>query len=167
MKNRKMTVFAIDPGPEQSAWVLWDGQFILGKAIEDNESLLSKIHNLMIPVVPNILVLEEIRNTYGMPAGISLCKTIFWTGRFYEAWKSTVPNSLIVLIPRMDIKMHICKSPKAKDSNIRQALIDRFGNPGRKNNPGILYGVKKDMWQALALAVYVYDKWPLVGSNNV
>ena len=157
----KITIFAIDPGSEESAWVLWDGKFILGKSIEDNESLLSKIHNLMIPVVPNILAIEEVRNTYGMPAGISLCKTIFWTGRFYEAWKSTIPNSQIILIPRIDVKMHLCKTARARDANVRQVLIDRFGKPGRKNNPGILYGVKKDMWQALALAVYVYDRWLL------
>jgi len=155
----EMTILAIDPGPEQSAWVLWNGRFILSKAIEDNESLISKIHNLMVPVAPNILALEEVRNTYGMPAGISICRTIFWTGRFYEAWQTAVPNSQIILVPRIDVKMHLCKTARARDANVRQVLIDRFGKPGRKNNPGILYGVKKDMWQALALAVYIYDQW--------
>lgn len=167
MGKHKITILAIDPGPEESAWVLWNGQFILGKAIENNEFLISKIRNLVMPSAPHILALEEVRNTYGMPAGISICKTIFWTGRFYEAWQTSIPNSQIVLVPRIDVKMYLCKTAKARDSNVRQALIDRFGKPGNKNNPGILYGVKKDMWQALALAVYVYDKWPLIGSDNV
>jgi hypothetical protein len=46
---------------------------------------------------------------------------------------------------------------RAKDSNIRQALIDRFGEPGTKKVPGLLYGIKKDEWSALALGVFWHD----------
>ncbi|HET6477318.1 MAG TPA: hypothetical protein VFH93_14740 [Thermoleophilia bacterium] len=43
-----------------------------------------------------------------------------------------------------------------KDANIRQALLDRFGGPaavGRKAAPGPLYGIARDVWSALAIAV--------------
>jgi len=61
------------------------------------------------------------------------------------------------MIYRRDIKMHFCHTMKGKDANIRQVLIDRLGPPGRKKTPGITYGIKKDLWQALAGAVYLYD----------
>jgi hypothetical protein len=61
------------------------------------------------------------------------------------------------------VKMHLCGNTRAKDGNIRQALLDRFG-PGKaiacgtKKQPGPLYGVSKDVWQALALAVTWSDQ---------
>jgi hypothetical protein len=60
--------------------------------------------------------------------------------------------------------LHHCHSAKAKDSNIRQALADRFapGEPnygkGTKANQGWFYGFSADVWQAYALAVYAADQ---------
>jgi len=59
-------------------------------------------------------------------------------------------------ISRRAVKLHLCGSARAKDANIRQALIDRYGGSaaiGRKAAPGPLYGVSKDVWSALAIAV--------------
>ena len=52
----------------------------------------------------------------------------------------------------------LCNSMKAKDSNIRQALIDRFGEVGVKKAPGWFYGFKKDVWAAYAVGVTYLDK---------
>ena len=58
----------------------------------------------------------------------------------------------------LDHKVHHCHSARAKDSNIRQALLDRFGGKdiavGTKADQGPLYGIKKDVWSALAIGVY-------------
>ena len=59
---------------------------------------------------------------------------------------------------RRDVKLHVCQSPRAKDANVRQALLDRFGPPGTKKAPGTTYGITKDTWQALAVAVTWDDK---------
>ena len=59
-------------------------------------------------------------------------------------------------IGRKAVKIHLCGSMRAKDPNIRQALIDRYGGSsaiGRKATPGPLYGVAGDVWAALAVAV--------------
>jgi hypothetical protein len=47
---------------------------------------------------------------------------------------------------------------KAKDSNIRQSLIDRFGVVGVKNNQGWFYGFKSDIWSAYAVGCTYLDR---------
>ena len=67
-------------------------------------------------------------------------------------------------MPRLEVKNHICHNGSAKDSNIIQALVDRFayGEPNRgkgvKASPGFFYGFKSDIWQAMALAVTFIDQ---------
>lgn len=60
-----------------------------------------------------------------MAVGETVFETCVWVGRFIEA----VSNYDIeyTKIYRKDEKMNLCQSMRAKDSNIRQALIDRFG----------------------------------------
>ena len=60
------------------------------------------------------------------------------------------------MLPRRAVKLALCGDSRAKDANIRQALIDRFGGSaavGRKAAPGPLYGITRDVWSALAIAV--------------
>ena len=145
-----MIVFAIDPGPEQSAYLKWDGSLIRYKGIAPNEALLRDLHLISA----DVLVIEQIKS-YGMPVSDSVFDTVYWTGRFAQVWQPKTADC--ALIPRLTVKMHICHDSRAKDSNIRQALISRFGPPGTKKNPGLTYGLKADMWAAFALAVYYYD----------
>lgn len=149
---KEKEIIAIDPGPTQSAYILYDGKKICDKGIEDNETMLEYLHNYnKYPQYAPYLIIEKIAS-YGMPVGESIFETVFWTGRFAEAYGGEAER-----IPRKDIKMHLCNATRAKDSNIRQALIDRFGKPGTKKNPGLTYGLKKDMWAAFALAVTYWD----------
>jgi hypothetical protein len=59
---------------------------------------------------------------------------------------------VVRLIPRRDVKLTLCGSARAKDTNIRQALIDALGEVGTKKNPGPLYGVSGHYWAALGVA---------------
>ncbi len=145
-----MLILAIDPGPVNSALVEWNGQAIGHHRIADNVEILNS--ELGFPVNrADILVIEQIKS-YGMAVSDSIFDTVFWTGRFVEKWQGNW-----VRVPRRDVKMHLCGTMRAKDSNIRQALVDRFGEPGVKKKPGLTYGISKDLWQALALAVAYYD----------
>ena len=159
-----MTILAIDPGNEQSAFVIYDPDTgaIHGKGIHANGSLRKEILTHFVKSStsePRHLAIEMVA-CYGMAVGVTIFDTAFWVGRFVEAWESTGEDHTIIY--RKDVKMHLCNSMRAKDSNIRQALIDRFGPGkdkaiGKKATPGPLYGFKKDLWAALAVAVTFAD----------
>ena len=150
-----MRILAIDPGPVKSAWVIWDGRSILDKEISPNTQLLKICRER--PKKADCLVIEQVRS-YGMTVGATVFDTVFWSGRFCEAWGGTSWFQ----VPRMEIKMHLCKNSRAKDANIRQAIIDRWGGKesaiGKTKCRGPFYGVKADEWSALALAITWYDQ---------
>lgn len=156
-----MKVLAIDPGNIESGICLVDADDYrpLRKAKLLNEEVLCS----MGPIPPDTKVAIEMIGHYGtgMPAGKEVFDTCVWIGRFMEHLLSKGVVSDLVM--RRDVKLHICGTSKAKDSNIRQALVDRFapGEPnygkGTKKKPGWFYGFSEDMWQAYALAVAYLD----------
>ncbi len=154
-----MRILAIDPGNVESAFVIYDprdgsiGRF--GKL--QNEQLLSQLSGVVLSQLSgvvgfDVLVVERVA-CMGMAVGESIFETVFWSGRFVEKFGGRWDR-----VKRHEVKMHLCGSMRAKDGNIRQALIDRFGAPGTKKNPGKLYGVSGDVWAALAVAVTYADK---------
>ncbi len=144
------SILAIDPGSKQSAVVMYNNETIVTSCISDNPAVFCNIENAVCDVV----VIEMVA-CYGMPVGREIFDTVRYIGRFEQHAK--MHGKRVDLVYRKDIKMHFCNSARAKDSNIRQALIDRFGEPGTKKAPGKTYGLKADMWAALAVAVYYSD----------
>lgn len=147
-------MLAIDPGPQQSAWVQYMAGAPMKAGISDNDELLRDLYRVWEPLCEPVVI--EMIASYGMPVGRDVFETCLWIGRFMEAADGAD------LVYRKDVKMHLCQSPRAKDANIRQALIDRFGPGkeaaiGKKASPGPLYGFKADMWAALAVAVTYAD----------
>lgn len=149
MKNNY--ILAIDSGNEESGYCLMDA--ITYKPIEfgkiSNEQMLMKVIELNY----DKLILEMVAS-YGMPVGASIFETCVWIGRFIQA--RNCPD--YEYIYRKEEKINLCHSMKAKDSNIRQALIDRFGDVGTKKNQGFFYGFKKDIWSAFAVGCTYLDK---------
>ena len=153
-----MRILAIDPGSEQSAlvWYCASTRGVVLYGILPNEEVARMLPELA--ELADVLVLEMIAS-YGMPVGAEVFETCTWIGHFERAW----PGARYRLF-RRDVKMHLCGSARAKDSNIRQALLDRFG-PGKQKAVGIksargpLYGIKKDLWAALAVAVTWEDQF--------
>lgn len=150
-----MRILAIDPGNAESALLLYDpdGERVVWWVKMPNDQV-RKQHTAF--GIADVLAVEMIAS-YGMPVGREVFETCVWIGRFIERWgdRSGYPH---FLIPRIEVKSHLCHSGKAKDSNVRQALIDRFGPGkeraiGRKASPGPLYGLSGDGWAALGVAV--------------
>jgi hypothetical protein len=151
------TVLAIDPGPDQSAFVVWDGRRVLDHAIGANEELFRRVFGVAEGQHIESCAIEMIA-CYGMAVGEEVFRTCVWIGRFFEQWLDLTRSAAPALIPRLDVKMHLCHTPQAKDPNIRQALIDRFGRPGTKKAPGPLYGITSHCWAALAVAITAHDR---------
>jgi hypothetical protein len=144
-------ILAIDPGTVQSAWLLWDGHTILGMGLEPNTVLLARLSDQTDAQELHI----EMVASYGMPVGKTVFETVLWIGRFVQIFEGQ--GKAVHLVYRQAVKLHHCRSVRAKDSNIRQALIDKYGEPGTKKNPGLTYGLKKDLWSAFAIATFVAE----------
>jgi hypothetical protein len=128
--------------------VLFDGKPIESGIIDNNSLLFGDAMR-----AGDQLAIEGIA-CYGMPVGKETFDTCIWIGRFMQKFGPGATT----LVYRGDVKMHLCQSMRAKDPNVRQALLDRFGLPGTKKAPGLLYGIKSHCWSALAVAVTWWDK---------
>ena len=148
-------VFAIDPGTHESGWCLLDGSKVVESGVVENVELL---HFMRLPPIhfrKASLAIEMIAS-YGMPVGKEVFETCVWIGRFIEAWGGKSHR-----VYRKEVKLFLCGTTKAKDANVRQALIDLFPPTGggktpqigTKAAPGPLYGVTSHAWAALAVAV--------------
>lgn len=154
--ERGNAILAIDPGPTHSAWLELVGGTPGDFSIDSNGEIVAM---LTYGAQYDALAIEMVES-FGMPVGRSVFETVFWTGRFWQAYFGRGDAHRIY---RKAVKLHLCGSARAKDPNVRQALIDRFGGTreqaiGRKAHPGPLYGISKDVWSALAVAVTYYDQ---------
>ena len=147
-------LLAVDPGPTQSAIVLYD-------QIAKRSLYAEKLDNLEVLAflglaVPAPLAIEMVAS-YGMAVGAEVFETCVWIGRFAMHRERAVPWSETRFVYRREVKLHLCGDSRAKDANIRQAIIDRYGGKtaaiGLKKTPGPLYGLTGDCWSALGVAI--------------
>lgn len=151
-------ILAIDPGTEKAGIILLGSkQEILECHVMPNDEVLTYIASL--ETRPKWLAIEQVKS-YGMAVGETTFKTVEWSGRFIQQWLNVTEftEDNVLRLPRLEIKLHLCHSPRANDGNIRQALIDRLGQPGSKRDPGPTYNIKSHMWAALAVAITAHDK---------
>jgi|TARA_R110000851_G_scaffold86724_1_gene188849 hypothetical protein len=159
-------ILALDTGTTNTGFVYVE--FIIGElprllnfGIIKNQDMLKEIGESK----HDAIVMENFQ-CMGMAVGISTFNAAIWLGRFIEASRRSHPHQTVHLMHRSAIKMEICGSPRAKDPNIRQAIIDMYpvGQGGGKvpqiginKQRGPLYGVSSHVWSALAVAIS-FDK---------
>jgi hypothetical protein len=152
-------ILAVDPGPVLSAWLELRDGLPAAFAHEPNAAVLERVR-----VSEATTLAVEMVASYGMAVGADVFSTCVWAGRLIQAWLDAGRDeSSVTYVYRKAVKLHVCGSSRAKDPNVRQALIDRFGPGkdaavGRKKTPGPLYGVSGDVWAALAVAVTAADE---------
>ena len=162
-----MKILAIDPGNVRSGYVL----------VEYDEAEIRRV--LRVGKVENAEMMQIISETaesaetdfaiemiagMGMAVGAEVFDTCVWIGRFWE--RALTRNfRRMEYIYRREEKLCLCGSPRAKDGNIRQALVDRYapGQPnygkGTKKLPGFFFGFSADMWAAMAVSTTYHDKF--------
>lgn len=148
-------ILAIDPGNEYSAYAILDEKL---KPIDFGKIPNAEMFDVICNCSKSYFVIEMVA-CYGMAVGKEVFETCVWIGRYMQYAEYCGRFQAIDRIYRKDEKMNLCHTMKAKDGNIRQALIDRFGVVGVKKNPGWFYGVSKDVWSAIAVGVTYYDMY--------
>jgi len=137
------TIIGVDPGNKETAIVVLDNGRIIGHYYHPNETCLQIIKGW---ANADCHIYCEMIASYGMAVGKSVFETCLFIGKILQVAPQTK------LITRNVVKNAICHSSKAKDANIRQALIDIYGEVGTKKNPGGTFGMSGDKWAALAVA---------------
>lgn len=146
-------IIGVDPGTTDGAYVVWDceDKKVVESKILPNEELLYFLRNQEFSKE----VYCEMIACYGMAVGKETFETCVWIGRALQIVTDRCHS--FTRVYRLAVKVHHCHSAKAKDPNVRQALIDRFGVVGTKKAPGPLFGIASHMWSALAVATFAAD----------
>lgn len=124
---------AIDPGNRKSGWVLFSsnpvepgGVWVEDYGDDDNDAL-----RCMFPEWANRGTLDclciEMMRARGMPTANEELEACVQIGRFLQAW----PGQRWSYVFRQDVKLTLCGQARAKDPNVRQALIDLWGGEAR------------------------------------
>lgn len=154
-----MSILAIDPGNEESGYVVWDGHTIIDKNKINNDELLNLIPKGWEGIS---LVTIEMVASFGFPAGQTTFDTVLWIGRFLQ--KAEENNYVVKLVFRKTIVIHHCSSPRGSDAVVRQALVNKYGEDDTKKRPNELYRTPNkmwmngDIWNAFALATFWTEK---------
>ena len=83
-----MKILGIDPGTEQSGWVIYEPPKVLEFGITNNTILQQYHHDNMFLLIGrndhviDVMAIEMVANM-GMQVGVDIFETIFWIGRFW------------------------------------------------------------------------------------
>lgn len=165
----------IDPGTDKSGIVSLfpDSEKVEFPGVVENGEMISACEEIVhaaavrFPAGVPVHVGVEMIASYGMPVGQSVFETLLWIGHFITKFPALAAPVRIKKVFRIQVKSHLCHSAKAKDANVRQALIDLFPATGggkipqigTKSERGPLYGVSSHAWAALGVAVTARDTW--------
>lgn len=151
-------LLAVDPGNVESAYTLIElpslrpieAAKVPNEAMRDVVGLYQDCADVYIEMIAS----------YGMAVGATVFETVLHIGRFVECCGGLAVeggNGKATLVYRRDVKLYLCGTSRATDSNVRQALVDRFGDKGTKAAPGWFYGFRADIWASYAVGVYAAD----------
>ena len=115
MAKESSTILAIDPGSKKSGWIVLKDGMPTQWGWDENDGVLSRA----LRWNGDFLLIEDVTHM-GMAVGKDVFETVRWSGRFDSYQQAT-------FIDRKQVKLALCGNPRAKDPNIRQAIIDRFG----------------------------------------
>ena len=122
-------IMGIDPGPEKTGFVFWDGDKIVDKGNIDNEDLFEMIKH-ELSVGDTIFGIEQIKAN-GMGFGRSTALTAEWAGIFMGLILAFRPMKL-QKISRQKVKHYLLGKTSGKDPEVKAAIERRYGIQGSK-----------------------------------
>lgn len=154
-----MRIFGVDPGPKSSGWCYLNIEDNYITEIEFghnlNRIMLTKQVELGDSDVSEMVIGYEWVKNYGRVVGEDVLRTAYTCGRvrangqtygrFYEPTRPTI------------IK-HFTGRSNLPKSQVRKALLDRFGDDRVKSKGGILHGITNHAWDALAVCMYLCEE---------
>lgn len=152
------TVLGIDPGPQFKG-----SGFSL---IKGRESVIAHgmaaTHELDRFISLADVVCIEMVSNYGMAVGADVFNTVVELGRIIEMCVNAEKKVYLPL--RREIKLVVCGTSQAKDSNVRAAILAMYPQTGGGSTPAIgvqkqkgpLFGMKSHAVPALAAALWYY-----------
>lgn len=158
-------ILACDPGTRYSGVVLYDPatMSLLEHGKLHNRDCLEfiKSHLQSSKPIGDCIFVAEMLAGMGARVGYEVFESATWLGRFIET--AVGCGTRYALMKRVAVKAQFDNAKN--DAMVREALIERFPATGGgstpqigiKKQPGPLYGVKKDVWAALAVAVAYFD----------
>lgn len=151
-------VLALDPDPRGATWVVLDtsASTTAPRVVAcQQRATLGEIEGLLArPDIGRVAV--EMIEAMGMAVGREVFETCVNIGRIEE--QAARAGHVAERITRRSVKLLLCGSMRAKDPNVRQAILDRYGATkaeaiGTKRAPGPLYGVSGDVWAAIGVGL--------------
>jgi hypothetical protein len=147
----KQFILGVDPGTTQTAYCLVgrDYKIQLADKVPNDEFVKMCVSS------PNVHIVIESLQSYGMAVGREVFETAYMIGRIMQ---KAMDNGLrYTLYPRPEYAKAICGVQKINDAVLRQSLLLRFGDD-KKDGP--LFRLKgcTDKRSAFAIAAYHLDK---------
>ena len=134
---------AADPGTFKTGYVVFDphAQAVIDAGWCENDDFFAVIETLGY----HDRFIQETFAAMGMPTGESSLETVRWEGRFIQHAKAS-RGITVDRITRREIKLTLCGTSRAKDQNVRAALINLYASDwaaignglGVKSNPSPL-----------------------------
>jgi len=126
------------------------------KAVDD--SIVQKAMGVDNPTYPkpSFMVMEMV-GSYSQAVGRSTFETCIWIGKFIQAFAEKVGMHSYTLLTRTQSRRCMTGTMRSGDPQVRQAIIARMGEQGTKKDPGPLYGVKADIYAAIAVGLTFKD----------
>jgi len=163
--RHSLRLLCVDPGTKESGIVVYLPNEERIENIDPhlwNDDLLAAIQRREYNA--DLMIMEWV-SSYGMPVGKEVFETCRWVGMFQHAFGEAKTR----LLKRKDIARGLTGSNKAKDSNVRRAVLDAFPATGggkcpelgTKAQPGPLYGLTSHAIHALAVGLYWSEDNPL------
>lgn len=140
-------ILAIDPSDTVHAWAVVAGTFDQPELVQHGRDFDAEW--AIVPGADKPCVVIEMIASYGMAVGAETFDTCIEIGRLMER----LVGRSTARITRLEVKRLVCGSVAARDPNVRQSIIDRFGGSQAIRKGGALYGVAKDTWAAIAVGV--------------